>query len=300
MPDWEWRLAAPLVDGVAPELDSWPYPLRQVLYNRGYRTSEDVEAFLFPDECCRHDPFLLLGMEAAVDRIFRALREEELIAIYGDFDVDGLTAVALLSEVLESPSLQGRVTRYLPHRTREGYGLNIDAIRTLWDRGARLLITVDCGIGADDQIRFATSLGMDVIVTDHHLISSGVPPALAVLNAHQDGCPYPFKELAGVGVAYKLAEGLLCRIWGLEEARERLKPQLDLVALGLVADVAPLVGENRLLVKLGLQEIARKRRLGLSTLLRSAISADRGVDAECISYALAPRLNAAGRMEMLT
>jgi single-stranded-DNA-specific exonuclease len=297
MPEWEWRLADSLLDGVAPDLDPWPLPLRQILYNRGYRTREEVEAFLNPEKGCRHDPFLILGMERAVERIYRALREEELIAIYGDFDVDGLTAVALLCQVLESPSLQGRVTWYLPHRTREGYGLNNEAIKTLAERGTRLLITVDCGIGADEQIRYANSLGLDVIVTDHHLVSDGVPPALAVLNSRQDGCSYPFKELSGVAMAYKLAEGLLSKLWGLEEARERLRPQLDLVALGVIADVAPLVDENRLLVKLGLQEIARGRRLGLRALLRAAgWSQDRVVDTDCVSYVLAPRLNAAGRI----
>ncbi len=296
MRDRVWRLAEPLADGIAPDLAGWPQPLRQLLFNRGLRTRDAVEAFLYPETAGLYDPGLLLGMEVAVDRIYRALRNEELIAIYGDFDVDGLTAVALLSEVLESPSLEGRVVGHLPHRARDGYGLHFDSIQALAEQGARLLITVDCGIGADEQVRYANSLGMDVIVTDHHLISGGVPPALAVLNAHQDGCSYPFKELSGVAMAYKLAEALLAKLWGLDAARERLRPQLDLVALGLVADVAPLVGENRLLVKLGLEQIARGTRPGLQALVRSAGLRDRALDAELISYTLTPRLNAAGRM----
>jgi single-stranded-DNA-specific exonuclease len=296
MPDWVWRLAEPLADGAAPELAEWPQPLRQLLFNRGLRTREEVEEFLHPERAGLHDPNLLLGMEIAVGRIYRALRNEELIAIYGDFDVDGITAVALLMEVLESPVLEGRVVGHLPHRTKDGYGLHLDSIRGLAEKGARLLITVDCGIGADEQIRYANSLGMDVIVTDHHLISDGVPPALAVLNARQDGCSYPFKELSGVAMAYKLAEALLANLWGLEAARERVRPQLDLVALGVVADVAPLTGENRLLVKLGLKQINSGARPGLRALTRSAGFGDRVLDAETISYTLAPRLNAAGRM----
>ena len=296
MRDRLWRLAEPLTNGATPELDEWPMPLRQLLFNRGLRTRDAVEAFLYPEIAGLHDPSLLLGMEVAVERIYRALRNQELIAIYGDFDVDGLTAVALLSEVLESPSFEGRVVGHLPHRAKDGYGLHFDSIQALAEKGARLLITVDCGIGADEQIRYANTLGMDVIVTDHHLISDGVPPALAVLNARQDGCSYPFKELSGVAMAYKLAEALLAKLCGLDAARERLRPQLDLVALGLVADVAPLVGENRLLVKLGLEQIARGTRPGLRALVRSAGLGERSLDAELMSYTLTPRLNAAGRM----
>ena len=296
MRDRVWRLAEPMSNEIAPDLAEWPHPLRQLLFNRGLRTRDAVEAFLYPEVVGLHDPNLLLGMEVAVERVYQALRKEELIAIYGDFDVDGLTAVALLSEVLESPSFEGRVVGHLPNRARDGYGLHFDSIQALADQGARLLITVDCGIGADEQIRFASSLGMDVIVTDHHLISDGVPPALAVLNARQDGCCYPFKELSGVAMAYKLAEALMAKLWGLDEARERLRPELDLVALGLVADVAPLVGENRLLVRLGLEQLARGTRPGLRALVRSAGLNDRRLDAELVSYTLTPRLNAAGRM----
>lgn len=296
MPEWVWRVAEPLPERFLTELGEWPSPLRQLLYNRGLRSRTEVQEFLDPDRSAMHDPFMLMGMDIAVDRIYRALREQELIAVYGDFDVDGLTAAALLVDVLRGPSLQGNVTSYLPHRSREGYGLNNDAIRSLAERGTRLLITVDCGIGADSQIAYATALGLDVIVTDHHQISQGVPPALAVLNARQDGCGYPFKELSGVGMAYKLAEALFSRIWGLEAGRERLKPYMDLVALGVIADVAPLIGENRFLVKEGLRQIALGNRIGLKALLKSAGWGDRQVDADAVSYVIAPRLNAAGRM----
>lgn len=296
MPEWAWRIAAPIDDGAAPDLEVWPQPLRQLLYNRGLRTEEEVERFLNPERVGMHDPFQMRGMEAAVERIYRSLREEELIGVYGDFDVDGLTAAALLAEVLESPYLQGHVATYLPHRVKEGYGLNPEAIRRLAERGVRLLITADCGVGADEEVGLASRLGMDVIVTDHHRVDGRVPPALAVLNPRQESCPYPFKELAGVGVAFKLAEALLARVWDLEEARRRLEPQLDLVGLGTVADLAPLVGENRLMVKLGLQQINRGDRVGLRALASSAGFSGRAVEVDGIAYGLAPRLNAAGRM----
>lgn len=296
MPSRKWRMVPPVERDAAPELEGWPSPLRQLLYNRGLHTMEQVERFIYPGSTDMGDPFLLRGMDAAVERIYRALRGDELIGIYGDFDADGLTAAALLAEVLESPSLQGRVTTYLPHRVREGYGLNQEAVRSLAARGVRLLITVDCGMGNEAEVRLAAGLGMDVIVTDHHLVAAGVPTAVAVLNPHQEGCAYPFKELAGVGVAYKLAEALLAKVWDLEEARRRLSPQMDLVALGTVADLAPLVGENRLMVRLGLQQINRGDRVGLRALAFTAGYSTRGIDAEGIGYVLAPRLNAAGRM----
>ena len=291
-----WRLAPPVEREAAPDLEGWSLPLRQLLYNRGLHTIEEVERFIYPESTRMADPFLLRGMDAAVERICRALRGNELIGIYGDFDADGLTGVALLAEVLESPPLQGRVTTYLPHRVREGYGLNGEAVRSLAARGVRLLITVDCGMGNEAEVRLAAGLGVDVIVTDHHRVAAGVPSAAAVLNPHQEGCAYPFKELAGVGVAYKLAEALLAKVSDLEEARRRLSPQMDLVALGTVADLAPLVDENRLMARLGLRQINRGDRVGLRALASTAGYATRNIDAESIGYVLAPRLNAAGRM----
>ncbi|MGI5835393.1 MAG: single-stranded-DNA-specific exonuclease RecJ [Chloroflexota bacterium] len=291
-----WRVAEPTPEAVDAELGQWPQPLRQLLFNRGILSAEEAEHFFYPERSEMHDPFLLKGMDAAVNRVFRALREEQLIAVYGDFDVDGLTAAALLIEVLQAPGLQGRVVPYLPHRAREGYGLNLEAVRQLAQKGVGLLITVDCGVGADKEIKLAETLGIDVIVTDHHQISNGLPPALAVINPRQEGCSYPFKELAGVGVAYKLAEALLSHLWGIQQARTKLKSSLDLVALGTVGDLALLLGENRLLVKLGLAEINRGERLGLRTLASAAGIRDRTIGTDSISYVLAPRLNAAGRM----
>ncbi len=296
MPDWVWRLADLHSEVLAPELGAWPQPLRQLLYNRGLCTAEQVELFLHPESGRPNDPFLLRGMALAVERIQEAVLGGELIGVYGDFDVDGLTAAALLVEVLGSPFLGGQVIPYLPHRVREGYGLNPEAIRRLAGMGVKLLITADCGIGGDREIQLANDLGMQVLVTDHHRVSGSLPPALAVLNPKQADCPYPFKELAGVGVAFKLAEALLAKLWGLEEARRRLEPELDLVALGTVADLAPLIGENRVLVRLGLEQLNRHRRLGLRSLISVAGLDGRSIDSELIAYSLAPRLNAAGRM----
>ncbi len=296
MPQRRWRIAPVLPPSSFPDLEVWPWPLRQLLYNRGLRTAEEIDRFLFPEKEGMHDPYLLKGMDVAVERVFLALQREELIGIYGDFDVDGLTSAALLMEVLESPYLQGHVVPYLPHRLKEGYGLNPEAIRSLAEKGVRLLITVDCGIGADEEVRLAGRLGMDVLVTDHHSISSDIPPAVAVLNPRQQGCDYPCEDLAGVGVAYKLAEALLSKIWDIQVARQRLEPQLDLVALGTIADLVPLVGENRLMARLGLQHINRGGRPGLRALLASANFSTRVVEADSVSYILGPRLNAAGRM----
>jgi single-stranded-DNA-specific exonuclease len=296
VPELKWRVAEELVDGIVPDLDLWDHPFRQLLHNRGLLTADAIERFLYPEKGEMHDPFAMKGMQTAVDRIFRALREETQIGIYADFDVDGLTAASLLLELLQSSSLQGRVSIYLPNRAREGYGLNVEAIRSLAEQGVGLLITVDCGIGGDREIVLAADLGMDVIVTDHHRVPNGIPPALAVVNPLQDGCDYPDRALAGVGVAYKLAEALLSKVWGLQEGRRRLEESLDLVALGTVADLAPLTGENRLMVKLGLRQLAERKRAGLRALQAVSGVGARALDADSVSYLFAPRLNAAGRM----
>ena len=296
MGEWVWRIADRVEDDLAEELSGWPEPLRQLLYNRGLRTAQEVEEFLYPERVGLHDPFLMKGMARAVDRILDAVADGELIAVYGDFDVDGLTAVALLGEVLGPNRLGGRVVSYLPHRAREGYGLNQEAIRRLADAGVALLITADCGIGAEKEIALANELGMDVIVTDHHRVTDGLPPALVVLNPRQEECFYPFADLAGVGVAFKLAEALLSRVRGLDEARRELESEVDLVALGTVADLAPLLGENRLLVRMGLRRLGSGTRPGLRALIAGAGLGSRPLDADMISFWIAPRLNAAGRM----
>lgn len=278
--------------------------LVQVLFNRGVTDPEEIDAFL-NGRIRFDDPFRMRGIPQAVDRIRAALRAAEPIVVYGDFDADGVTATALLVQALEA--LGAVVRPYIPHRVDEGYGLNRDALDRLQAEGARLVITVDCGIRSADEVAHGNSLGLDMIVTDHHSIQRDdaghdiLPPALAVINPKQQGDPYPFCDFAGVGLAYKLAQALL-----LAEQREpigrrpvALAPRdlLDLVALGTVADLAPLLGENRALVQRGLAELNRPRRPGIQAMLDEAKIAPGKVDATAIGFMLGPRINAAGRLD---
>ncbi len=234
-------------------------------------------------------------MYQAVDRLLAAVRSRESIAVYGDFDTDGVTATALLVQTLSA--LGAQVRPYIPSRVDEGYGLNIDALRKLYRQGVRLVVTVDCGIRSIDEVEQA-SRGLDLIVTDHHTVGDELPPAVAVINPKQPGCVYPFKLLAGVGVAYKLAQGLLL-------AQKRLGPPatlvaedlLDLVALGTVADLVPLLGENRELVRRGLNKLKNSPRPGVEALMADAGLRRGSVDATAIGFRLGPRLNAAGRID---
>ena len=271
--------------------------LVQVLYNRGIADPEDVDAFL-ASRVRFDDPFRLLGVPKAVRRIRTAIRSGEPIVVYGDFDADGVTATALLVQTLEA--MGARVNPYIPHRVDEGYGLNCEALDRIAAAGARLVITVDCGIRSPVEVAHGNSLGLDMIVTDHHAIGPELPPALAVINPKQAGDPYPFKDLAGVGIAFKLAQALL-----LEEKRKPLAPGplnlvetdlLDLVALGTVADLAPLLGENRSLVQRGLVELGKAQRPGIRALIEESGLRPGKVDATDIGFVLGPRLNAAGRL----
>jgi single-stranded-DNA-specific exonuclease len=228
-------------------------------------------------------------MKHAVERIERGLSREEKIVIYGDYDVDGVTSAALLLGVIKR--FGGKISYYIPDRFDEGYGLNADAIQTIAEQGATLLITVDCGMRAANEIELAGRLGMDVIVTDHHLPGEKPPGGLAVINPKQDGDDYPFQELAGVGLAYKLAQALH-RKRGLKDPEETL----DLVALGTVADMAILQGENRTLVARGIESLRRTERVGLMELARVGRINLGKVNTGTIGFVLGPRLNAAGRL----
>lgn len=272
--------------------------LVQCMCNRGLTTPDEVRLFL-AGEYEEGDPFQLRGMYEAVARIRQAIRMDELIAVYGDFDADGITGTVLLTETLSS--FGGRVIPYIPHRTDEGYGLHEDAIGKLANRGASLILTVDCGARALREVRHARSLGLDIVITDHHSLLQEFPPALAVIDAKRVDCSYPFKALSGVGIAFKLAQALL-----LVDRQVRLpaghspvheEQLLDLVALGTVADLSPLLGENRSLVKKGLAELNHPRRVGISALMEQARVKPESVTAATISYVLGPRLNAAGRID---
>ncbi|MBZ0220758.1 MAG: single-stranded-DNA-specific exonuclease RecJ [Candidatus Methylomirabilis sp.] len=268
----------------------------QLLVNRGLVDADKAFSFLKPDLASLHDPMLMKGMEKAVERIARALREREKITVYGDYDVDGTTSTALLSLFLGE--IGADVATYIPGRLAEGYGLNSEAVRRLSASGCRLIITVDCGSSNRAEVELANSLGIDVIVTDHHEMPKDAPPALAVLNPGQEGCRFPFKRLAGVGVAFNLALALRAHLretgW-FRGGEPNLKRYLDLVALGTVADLVPLMDENRVFVHYGLKELEAMKRPGLNALMEAAGLKGR-LSASHIAFQMAPRLNAAGRI----
>jgi len=265
--------------------------IAQLLYNRSVTEPSQVELFMTGNKCLSGDPLLLPDMHQAVARIYRALLSGENIAIYGDFDVDGITATALLVQGLTA--LGGRITPYIPHRLREGHGLNTTALEHLHQQGISLVITTDCGITALSEVRKAKREGLDIIVTDHHTPLDELPQAKAVVNPKRTDSNYPFSELAGVGVAFKLLQALYQSI-GREKQLDEL---LDLVALGTVADMMTLLGENRYLVKQGLKLISTAPRLGIKQMTTLAGLNIDSLDTEGITWVLAPRLNAAGRLE---
>lgn len=267
-----------------------PLPAAQVLLNRGVGSVKEGEAFLRPALAQLHSPFSMQDMERAVDIISAAIHQEKRIAIYGDYDVDGVTASAILFSLLQE--LGGDVFVYLPDRLQEGYGLNCSALDYLLSREASLLITVDCGINNLEEVKYARELGLEVIITDHHRPTDILPAADAVLNPWREDCSYPFAALCGAGVAFKLGQAL-CSRGGKEE---KIWDCLDLVALGTVADVVPLQGENRVLVASGLQQMENSMRPGLQALRAVAGAKNKQITAEEIAFIIAPRLNAAGRM----
>lgn len=288
---WDMRPAAP--PDFARRLALSPL-LADLLYQRGLEDPAAVHAFLEADyRTGLHDPLLMRGMAEARDRIVRAITSGEPMAVYGDFDTDGVTAVTLLVQALSA--MGGTIRPYIPHRTREGYGLNSQAVRQLAEEGVRLLITVDCGISNAAEVAEAAALGLDVIVTDHHQPPARLPEALAVVNPKQDDCSYPFKQLVGVGIAFKLVQALVKA--GMSLGAVRGRDLLDVVALGTVADMGALSGENRVLVKAGLEAINSTRRPGLRALIDVAGLVQGRITAADISYMLAPRLNAAGRLD---
>ncbi|MCM8813676.1 MAG: single-stranded-DNA-specific exonuclease RecJ [Candidatus Omnitrophica bacterium] len=259
----------------------------QVLINRGIDDAAAAAAFLACRTADLIDPFRLTGMREAVARIRAAMSGGETIVIYGDYDVDGLTATALLARLFTGQG--ARVRTYIPHRVEEGYGLNIQACSRLRREGASLLITVDCGISAFAEIAACRAEGLDVIVTDHHRpAEQRVPDALAVINPLQPGCEYPYKHLAGVGLAFKVAEA----VCGAAAAAE----YLDLVALGTISDVAPLTGENRILVRSGLRALSVAAKTGLRALMDIAGIRDQELTCRHVAFMIGPRLNATGRM----
>lgn len=284
--------------------------MASLLYTRGYCTKTQVESFFHQDTVCLHDPYKMSDMQAAVDRLALALERHERIAIYGDYDVDGVTSVSLLYLYLTEHG--GDVGYYIPSRMREGYGLSNAAIDRLKERGVSLMITVDTGITAIDEIDYASAQGIETIVTDHHECREILPTAVAVINPHRADDVYPFKELAGVGVVFKLIcayEMAECRKKGIPEmdgVRKVCTTFADLVAIGTIADVMPVVDENRLIVTLGLQMLEKTERPGLKALMEAASGSKpsepgkrvkkRKINSGFIGFTIAPRMNAAGRV----
>lgn len=265
--------------------------ISQLLYNRGLTESSHLESFIAADESLTGDPFLMPDMHYAVSRIYQALLSGESIAVYGDFDTDGITATALIVQALSL--LDANVIPYIPHRLTEGYGLKTAALEKLQQQGISLVITVDCGITALNEVKRAKKKGLDIIITDHHTPLDIVPPANAIVNPRLPGSEYPFQEFSGVGVALKLLQALF-KSMGKEKQLDTL---MDLVALGTVADMMPVLGENRYLVKRGLEIINTSPRLGISEMMNQMKLSQSGIDTESISWVIAPRLNAAGRLE---
>ena len=277
------------------ELTQYPELLRELLQNRGITTKAEAEIFLNPRYEDLFDPFLIKDMDRAVDRILRALQGNERIAIWSDYDCDGIPGGVLLHDFfkkIEYPHFQN----YIPHRHEEGYGLNIGGIEKLKYDGVSLIITVDVGITDIEKVAHANSLKMDVIVTDHHLPGSILPPAYAVVNSKRADDAYPFKELCGSGVAFKLVQALIKRgNFGLKEGWE--KWLLDVAGIATIADMVPLVGENRILAYFGLQVLRKSRRPGLQQLCRKMNVTQRDITEDDIGFMIAPRINAASRMD---
>ncbi|HLJ14831.1 MAG TPA: single-stranded-DNA-specific exonuclease RecJ [Bryobacteraceae bacterium] len=271
-------------------------PAARVLWNRGYRDAAAARRFLDPSIDDLHDPKLLPGLDTAVERLLRAVRQQEKILLYGDYDVDGASSVVILKKAIELAG--GTARHFVPHRLRDGYGMRSEVLRCAAAEGVKLVISVDTGIRAAAVVREAATLGLDVVITDHHLPDSELPPALAILNPNLPGCTYPDKDLCGAGVAFKLVQALLERLdWPGDKRRRMIDSFLKMVAIATIADVVPLTGENRVIVKRGLAALRNVRSPGLRALLEvSGLAEGDSPSSGQVAFRIAPRMNAAGRM----
>lgn len=263
--------------------------IAKILINRGITSQKEIEIFLNPNRHNFHNPFLMPDMQLAVDRIIKAIQEKTKTIIYGDYDVDGITSITVLKRFLSECGLE--VDYYIPNRLDEGYGLNKVAVKEIYEQGYQLIITVDCGISAIEEIKYANSLGMDVIVTDHHETLEELPTAIAVVDAKRKDSKYPFNMLAGVGVVFKLIQAISIKM-GLKE--EKYLKYLDIVCVGTISDIVPLVDENRVIAKLGLKLVEVTKNVGLKAMIKA--SGYKTIDSNMISFGIAPRINACGRM----
>lgn len=268
-----------------------PESLANLMVQRGIKTSREAESFFEPSLADLYDPFMMKDMNKAVDRISSAIAKNERIMVYGDYDVDGTTSVAMMYSFLRK--LYGNLDYYIPDRYREGYGISLQGMDHAAETGCRLVIALDCGIKAVEKVKYARSRGLDIIICDHHLPGDSIPDATAVLDPKQPGCTYPYKELSGCGVGFKLIQAY-CRIHSIpqEEAYE----YLDLVAVSIASDIVPITGENRILAYFGLRRLNELPGTGLKEIIREA-DITRKVSIEDVVFRIGPRINAAGRME---
>ncbi|MFH1111729.1 MAG: single-stranded-DNA-specific exonuclease RecJ [Patescibacteria group bacterium] len=295
----KWQLAESITNEVRAQFPEVGPVLLQLLWNRNLKTQEKIDEFLHPDWIEDvHDPYLFKDMPIAVERVFDAIRKNEVIGIYGDYDADGVSGSVILFTTLKK--LAASVKIYIPHREREGYGLNKAAINYLADNQNKLIITCDCGVANIEEVDFANKLGMDVIITDHHQAKATLPPAKAIIHPNLERENYPGKNLSGGAVAFKLVQGLLrsdyCT-WSDKDKESWEKWLLDLVAISLVADMVPLLGEARTLTKYGLVVLQKNKRLGLKKIMETASIMPGNINTHTVGWQIAPRINAAGRMD---
>jgi len=293
-----WKISEPLSDELQRKKDhiveniKCPEMIAEMLIRKELFEIDDIEEFFHPDLNNMHDPFLYRDMKKTTERIISAIDNKELITIYGDYDVDGTTSSALL--YLGLKKIGANIEYYIPHRMIDGYGLSLSGVDILKENGTELIISVDCGINAIDEVEQINDLGMDIIVTDHHNPKEELPKAYAIINPKIKGCGYPYDMLAGVGVAYKL----LIAVYSQLEINtdELIDKYIDLVALGTIADIVPLTGENRIIASLGLDRLLKKQNIGLNALIKLAGLSQKELNSADIVFGIAPRINAAGRM----
>ena len=269
-----------------------PEMIAEMLVHKGITASEEIKKFFNPSLDNVYDPFIFKDMEKAVNRLIKAINKKELIIIYGDYDVDGTTSTALL--YLGLKKVGALVDYYIPHRMIDGYGLSLSGVDQLKDKGAHLIISVDCGINAIEEVEQINKLGIDIIVTDHHNTKDRLPNAYAIINPKLENCEYPFKDLAGVGIAYKLLMATYRQL-GVD-SKEFVDKYIDLVALGTIADIVSLTGENRIFASIGLERLIKKQNIGLTALINLAGLSQKELNSSDIVFGIAPRINAAGRM----
>uniref|UniRef100_A0A7C4M3G8 Single-stranded-DNA-specific exonuclease RecJ n=1 Tax=candidate division CPR3 bacterium TaxID=2268181 RepID=A0A7C4M3G8_UNCC3 len=294
----EWKILKKFDDEYKKQFKDLDDVVIQLLYNRGIRDKKQAVDFFQPSYEKMFDPYLLKDIKKATDRIIKAIDEKEEIVIFGDYDVDGITSTAIVYKILEK--LKAKVNFYIPHRIQEGYGLNKKSIDFFSTKKTKLIITVDNGISNFEEVAYAKKKGIDVVITDHHEVPKKIPNALAIINPKQKGDKYPFKDLAGAGVAFKLVNALVLEI-NKKKKKEIISPGylkwcLDLVALGTISDIVPLVSENRIIAYFGLLVLSKTRNVGLKELAKVAGVDLKNSDPYMVGFQISPRLNAAGRM----